>query len=218
MKEGKGNQQQRWERALAGQPDKFGTEASPAAVRAAKAWKEAGITHVLELGGGQGRDACYFASQGFHVTVLDYTESGTAAVREKAAALGLEDRVHAVCHDVKTPLPFKEAAFDACYSHMLFCMAFTGEELERLVQRLHRVLRPGGEIVYTVRHTGDPHYGTGSHHGGNIYESSGYVVHYFDQAMVQQLTAGYDLHVMDTFEEGTLPKKLYYVHMRKAST
>ncbi len=44
---------------------------------------------------------------------------------------------------------------------MLFSMALTTPELERLARELHRVLRPGGLQVYTVRHTGDAHHGAG---------------------------------------------------------
>jgi hypothetical protein len=43
---------------------------------------------------------------------------------------------------------------------MLFNMALTTAEVESLAREVDRVLRPGWHI-YTVRHTGDPHYGTG---------------------------------------------------------
>src|SRR5674476_257429 len=57
-------------------------------------------------------------------------------------------------------------SIDASYSHMLFCMALTTGELERLAGELFRVLRPGGLVVYTARTTADAHYGTGTPRGG----------------------------------------------------
>ncbi len=43
----------------------------------------------------------------------------------KAQELGLADRLTAAQHDVRERFPFAGDSFDACYSHMLFCMAFT---------------------------------------------------------------------------------------------
>ncbi len=56
-------------------------------------------------------------------------------------------------------LPFDEETFDACCSHMLFCMALTTSELEFLSSEVRRVLKPGGLCVYTVRTTKDPNRG-----------------------------------------------------------
>ncbi len=77
--------------------------------------------------------------------------------------MGLLASVTALRHDVRNPLPFEDESFDACYSHMLYCMALTTDELEFLCSEIRRVLKPGGLNVYTVRHTGDAHYGTGVH-------------------------------------------------------
>ena len=41
-------------------------------------------------------------------------------------------------------------SFDACYSHMLFCMTLTTKQLEFIFQKLKRVLKPKGLVVYTV--------------------------------------------------------------------
>ena len=48
-----------------------------------------------------------------------------------------------------------------------------------------RVLRPGGAFVYTVRHTDDAHYGTGTAHGDHIHEHGGFAVHFFDRTLVE---------------------------------
>jgi SAM-dependent methyltransferase len=151
------------------------------------------------------------------VRALDYSAVGLAAIRRKAQALGLAGRVTAVAHDVRRPLPFPDGAFDACYSHMLWCMALTLADLEALAREVRRVLRPGGLNVYTVRHVGDPRYGVGPHRGENMYEdpAGGFIVHVFSREMVEHLADGYDLLEVEPFEEGKLPRKLFRMTLRK---
>jgi SAM-dependent methyltransferase len=109
---------------------------------------------VLELGAGQGRDTVFLARHGFTVTALDYAAGTAKAISAAAGAAGLATLVSAARHDVRQPLPFPAGSFDASYSHMLFCMALTTPELERLAAEVRRVIRPGGLVVYTVRHAG----------------------------------------------------------------
>jgi SAM-dependent methyltransferase len=111
---------------------------------------------------------------------------------------------------------FEDNGFDACYSHMLFCMPLTTEELVRLSAEVLRVLKPGGLHVYTVRHTADPHYGTGILRGEDMYEVGGFIVHFFDRAKVELLAKGYEMVGVDEFEEGGLPRKLFRATLRKS--
>ena len=99
---------------------------------------------------------------------------------------------------------------------MLFNMALTTPELEALASEVRRVLRPGGLHVYTVRHTADGHYGAGIYHGDGMYEHGGFIVHYFDRALVERLAAGFSLLHLVEFEEGDLPRRLWRVTLRKA--
>ena len=69
-----------------------------------------------------------------------------------------------------------------------------------------RVLRPGGAFVYTVRHTGDAHYGTGVAHGDDIHEHGGFAVHFFSRELVDSLAEGWRLDPVAPFEEGELPR------------
>ena len=127
----------------------------------------------------------------------------------------MSQRITVTTHDVRTPLPFPDASFDACYAHMLFCMAMTTAEIESLAGEVLRVLRPGGFCIYTVRHTNDAHYGAGIHRGEDMYEMGGFIVHFFSRAKVEQLAAPYtDIEIAE-FEEGALPRKLFFVAKRK---
>ena len=208
-------QRQHWETTFSQKRDMFGGEPSDPALKAAELFKREGKTDLLELGGGQGRDTLFFARQSFHVTVLDYSQAGIEAIMAKARASALADRVPALRHDVREPLPFYNEVFDCCYSHMLFCMALTTPELARLSDEVRRVLKPGGLHVYTVRHTKDSHYGTGVHRGEDMYEVGGFIVHFFSPEKVRKLAKGWEIVSIDEFEEGGLPRKLFRVTLRR---
>jgi SAM-dependent methyltransferase len=117
-------------------------------------------------------------------------------------------------HDMREPLPLPGDSTDASYSHMLFCMALTTVELERLADELRRVLRPGGLVVYTARTTADAHYGTGTPRGDDMYEHGGFIVHFFDRALIDHLAVGFELIDVTDITEGELPRRLARVTMR----
>jgi len=208
-------QQEHWAVTFEANPDMFGTDPSAPGLAAAETFAAAGLGSVLELGAGQGRDTFYLARQGLQVTALDYAPSAVETLSAKAEAGGLVDLVTVARHDIREPLPLPDASIDASYSHMLFCMALTTSELERLVGELHRVLRPGGLVVYTARTTADAHYGTGTPRGDDMYEHGGFIVHFFDQALIDHLAAGFELVDVTEFIEGALPRRLARVTMRR---
>jgi len=128
-----------------------------------------------------------------------------------ARILGISERVKTTVHDVRTPLPLPDASTDAVFVHMLLCMALFTEQIHAAVGEVRRVLRPGGLFVYTVRHTGDPHYGAGISHGDNIYEHGGFAVHFFACDLVRALAEGWTLIDIHAFEEGDLPRRLWRI-------
>ena len=208
-------QQAWWNTALSQNPAMFGNEPSEPAKKAAELFSKAGVGTVLELGAGAGRDTKLFALHGFKVCAVDYSTGALGALEKKLQNLGLSDSVETVQHDIRQPLPFPDASFDACYSHMLFCMALSDDELKRLSLEIRRILEPGGLCVYTVRHTGDSHYGAGKPRGGNLYEMNGFIVHYFDLAKIERLAEGYEILDVADFEEGSLPRRLFRVTLKK---
>ena len=117
-------------------------------------------------------------------------------------------------HDVRKPLPLPDASVDAVYSHMLFNMALSTAQLLALAAEVRRVLRPGGLHVYTVRHTGDAHCGVGTDHGDGMFENGGFIVHFFDRALVDRLAVGYTMLDLTGFEEGDLPRRLWRITLR----
>lgn len=208
-------QQGHWTHTFAAHPDMYGQEPSAPAWAAATLFQTEGVTTLLELGAGQGRDALFFARQGFRVQALDFAVDATAAIEAKAAAEGLAAALTALHHDARDTLPFDAGTFDACYAHMLLCMALTTTEIERLVSEVRRVLRPGGLFVYTVRSTADAHYRAGITRGDDMYEHGGFIVHFFSRALVDRLATGWTLLDVTACEEGALPRRLLRVTMRR---
>jgi len=207
-------QREHWGITFEANPDMYGTDPSESGLAAAEAFAAAGHGSVLELGAGQGRDTFYLARQGMHVTALDFAPGTVETLTSKAQAAGLADMVSATRHDIRQPLPLQDASIDASYSHMLFCMAFTTGELERLAGEIRRVLRPGGLVVYTARTTADAHYGAGIPRGDDMYENGGFIVHFFDRALIDRLAVGFELIDVTDFTEGELPRRLARVTMR----
>jgi SAM-dependent methyltransferase len=207
-------QQEHWAATFAANPEMFSTDPSAPAVAAADAFAEASLTSVVELGAGQGRDTLYLARRGLRVTALDYAPGAIETISANAQAAGLADMVNVARHDIRQPLPLPDGSVDASYSHMLFCMALTTPELERLAAELRRVVRPGGLVVYTVRTTADAHYGTGTPRGDQMYEHGGFIVHFFDRGLIDRLATGFELVDVTDFTEGDLPRRLARVTMR----
>jgi SAM-dependent methyltransferase len=207
-------QQEHWATTFEANPDMYGTDPSAPAVAAVEALAAAGLGSVLELGAGQGRDTLYLARQGLRVTALDYAPGAVETLSATSRAAGLSDLVSAARHDIREPLPLRDGSVDACYSHMLFSMALTTGELERLVGELRRVLRPGGLVVYTARTTADAHYGAGIARGDGMYEHGGFIVHFFDRVLIDRLATGFELLDVTSFTEGELPRRLARVTMR----
>ncbi|MFF7597745.1 class I SAM-dependent methyltransferase [Streptomyces mirabilis] len=200
-----------WQHTYTAHPGMYGERPSAPAVHAADVFRSAGATDVLELGAGHGRDALYFAREGFTVQATDFSPVGLEQLRDAARKQGVDERVSAAMHDVREPLPLADASVDAVFAHMLLCMALSTKEIQALVGEVRRVLRPGGTFVYTVRHTGDTHYGTGTAHGDDIFEHGGFAVHFFPRHLVDALAEGWNLAEVHAFEEGELPRRLWRI-------
>jgi SAM-dependent methyltransferase len=208
-------QKDHWDKTYSGDPTFFGDGASEFARTALNRFKGAAVRSVLELGCGQGRDTLLFAREGFRVTALDYSEAGLGKLRESATDLGVFDRIDTRPFDVRKPLPFPDGSFDACYSHMLLCMELSTAELRFLLGEIRRVLKSGGLGLYTVRNTFDKHHGTGFHKSEEMYDIGGFVVHFFSEEKVRSLATGYELLDLRRMREGSHPRELFGVVLRK---
>jgi SAM-dependent methyltransferase len=204
-------QRAHWQQTYGSHPGMYGQEPSAPARHAATVFRASGSRNVLELGAGHGRDALFLAREGFTVQATDFSATGLEQLRQAARDHNVADRVSTMEHDVRTPLPLADASVDGVFAHMLLCMALSTKEICAVVEEVRRVMRPGGSFVYTVRHTGDAHYGAGTAHGDDIYEHGGFAVHFFPRHLVDTLADGWTLDEVHAFEEGELPRRLWRV-------
>ena len=143
----------------------FGLEPSIVAIKSIKLFKEKNIKNILELGAGLGRDTIFFAQNSIKVKALDYSPSAIKIINEKATKKGLLNYVATKVFDIRKKLPLKDNSIEACFSHMLYCMALSTEEIKKLNNEICRVLKPNGINIYTVRHIEDGDYKNGIHIG-----------------------------------------------------
>jgi SAM-dependent methyltransferase len=171
---------------------------------------------VLELGAGHGRDATFFASNGIEVVeALDYSVAAVEILDKIAKEKGLPIKPR--IFDVKgRPLPFPDGNFDAVYSHMLFNMKFSLDELHFIFSEIRRVLKPEGLNFFSVRNHNDKSYGRGIEiDKEGIYDINGFQIRFFTEKEIKDLTTeeGFELlWIKEGYEE---PVTLYLVSSRK---
>ena len=178
-------QSQYWEKNFLSKPEMFGLDPSKAAINTLKTFKEKKIKKVVELGAGLGRDTIYFAKNLINVEALDYSPSAIKIINKKILEHKLSNLVSTQIFDVRKKLPFEDNSVEACFSHMLYCMALTTIEIECLNKEICRILKPGGINIYTARHTEDGDYKNGTYIGEDLYENDGFIVHFFSEEKVR---------------------------------
>ena len=204
-------QSQHWEKNFSNKPEMFGLSQSLAAEKALSLFKKNKINKIVEFGAGLGRDSIFFAKNLFHTTALDYSKAGISIIDQKIKKQNLTKYLSTKLFDVRKKLPFKDNSVEACYSHMLYCMALNNQDLQNLNDEILRILKPGGINIYTVRHTDDGDYENGIFRGEDLYENDGFIVHYFSKEKIYSLLNGFSNIMIENFDEGSFPRKLFYV-------
>ena len=204
-------QSQYWEDSFSSNPEMFGLTQSLSAKKAIKLFQEKKIDKIVEIGAGLGRDTIFFAKNSIHTTALDYSPSGIKVIKQKIKKDNLSNYISTKLLDVREKLPFEDNSIEACYSHMLYCMALTTDDLQKLNNEIQRILKSGGINIYTVRHTNDGDFQNGIHRGEDLYENDGFIVHYFSKEKVNSLLNGFKNISLEKFEEGSFPRKLFFV-------
>ena len=192
----------------------FGLEAREPAKKSLKIFQENNINTIIELGAGLGRDSIYFSINNLSVTSLDYSQSGINIINKKINKDKLKN-IKTKVFDIRQKLPFEDNSIDGCFSHMLYCMALSNQNLFNLNKEICRILKPDGLNIYTVRNEHDGDYKNGIHRGEDMYENDGFIVHFFNKTKINQLTDGFKNIKIESFEEGTFPRKLYFVVNKK---
>ena len=192
----------------------FGLEASEPAKKSLKIFQENSSKLIVELGAGLGRDSIFFAKNKISVNSLDYSKTGINIINKKILDNNLQN-ITAKVFDIRKKLPFQDNSIDACFSHMLYCMALTSAELSYLNNEILRILKPNGFNIYTVRNEYDGDYKNGIPRGEDMFEIDGFIVHFFTKEKVYSLMDGFKNILLENFEEGSFPRKLYFVVNKK---
>jgi SAM-dependent methyltransferase len=202
-----------WDKVYQSENAFFGDEQSGFAILCLNHMKSNNVKRVLEIGAGHGRGTMFFASNGLEVEALDYSSRGIEIINKKAHEKKLP--VKSQTYDVKKPLPFKDACFDAAYSHMLLNMRFSQIELHSVFSEIWRVLKPNGLNYFSVRNHEDKFYGAGVELEEGVYDVNGFEVRFFSEKEILDLIAKECFKVLWMREEYEEPVTLYLVSTSK---
>jgi SAM-dependent methyltransferase len=106
---------------------------------------EAGGRRVLEIGLGEGADAERLIRQGASWSGVDLTAESVNRVRTRLALRGLP--YDDLRQGSVLSLPFADDTFDMVFSHGVLHHV---PDIQQAQKEIHRVLRPGGELVIMV--------------------------------------------------------------------
>ena len=107
--------------------------------------------HVLDLGCGEGADACWLAERGWTVVAVDISDTALQRAAEAAQERGLGERIEFAQHDLSNSFP--DGTFDLISAQFLHSMI--PFDRPRLLRRAVGAVRPGGLLVI-VDHAGPP--------------------------------------------------------------
>ncbi|HEY6886019.1 MAG TPA: methyltransferase domain-containing protein [Nitrososphaeraceae archaeon] len=199
-----------WNKVYKSDNSFFGDEPSNFALLCFNHMKANNVKKILELGAGHGRDTIFFASNGIEVDALDYSSVAIDILNKIAKEKQLLI-IKSQTFDVRNPLPFADGYFDAVYSHMLFNMHFSEEELHFIFSQIRRVLKPEGLNFFSVRNHHDKSYRKGKEVAKGIYDIDGFQIRFFTEKKIQDLTSAEGFEILWIKEEYEEPVIVYLV-------
>jgi len=132
-----------WGRFFAANYDRFMAGAEKAGLRERRE-KLLGEAHgrILEIGGGTGANLPFY---GPAVEEVVFTEPEEPMARRLEKKLPDHSLRTSVVHAPAEQLPFEDGSFDYVISTLVLC---TVDDPERALQEAHRVLKPGGRLLF----------------------------------------------------------------------
>ncbi len=114
-----------------------------------------GPLHILDAGGGNGRDSLPLAAEGHHITIVDYSTEMLVDAARNAESAQLQGRValqQAELHEL--PSLFPEPCFDLVLCHNVLQYV---DDVPALMAALAAPLRPGGLLsIVSVNRYANP--------------------------------------------------------------
>jgi cyclopropane fatty-acyl-phospholipid synthase-like methyltransferase len=188
-------------------------------VRFAKLLKEKGFRRILDLGCGAGRHLVYLAKEGFEVFGTDISETGLGHARRWLKQEGLTAELK---RSDMTEIPYPDRFFDAAISIAVIYHG-TLAEMRRAIAEVHRVLRPGGLALLTLKSKRSFRYGKGEEIESDTYipdtgEDSGVPHHYSDREETEELLRDFvirEINHMERIFEGGYHSSYWEVWLEK---
>ena len=179
-------------------------------VATAPRWQAEGRRTIYDLGCGAGRHMAYLGTMGLDVIGSDLSPNGLSACAEHLRQAGMPARL--VLADMALS-PFADQIFDAGISTNVL-NHHPRALLQRAMDEVWRVLRPGGEFYLTVLNTWDWRYGSGEEVEADSFvlaegPEAGILHHFFSEDDLRRWLAAFDvLGVRRERGELTLSTKL----------
>jgi SAM-dependent methyltransferase len=182
----------------------YGTEPTSVARRLAAVFRGHGVQRLLEAGCGSGRDALFYAREGFDVTGTEISENALRWARQRAGAEGLQ--VTFLRDDLAaTSLP--PESFDATVAiHLIHLQPAL---LRRtMVNQLWRLTRDAGLIAMANYSTSEAGFTWDAYPEPNTrVDPKGKLVHFFDEADLRDLLppGRFDLVTLEEVDLAEVP-------------
>lgn len=173
------SQKQHWEK-LYEKKNRYGRGPREFSNTALEWMKKTNGKKVLDLCSGEGRDAIFFAKNGYDVTCLDFSEKAINSCKEDCIEENVSDSVHAIVCDVSKSLKFEDKIFDVVYAHLALHY-FNDETTSNVFNEIKRVLKNGGILIIRVKSIKDPVYGLGEKIEEDMYKFQGHIRHFFSK-------------------------------------
>jgi SAM-dependent methyltransferase len=171
-------------------------------------WKALGFERFLDLGCGLGRNTYLFAESGFATSAMDLSEYSVKTVLEESARRGLSVDVR---HGDMNSLPFDDRSFDCILAYLVISHT-DSEGIKLILKEMGRVLRPGGEMYFTLCSKESPAFAEGDFRKvdeNTIIKTRGPEIDiphfYCDESGARELLSDFDIlkfrHIKDIYDD-----------------
>jgi ubiquinone/menaquinone biosynthesis C-methylase UbiE len=123
---------------------------------------------LLELGCGNGIDACLFATNGVEAVATDFSDYVIANNQKQFKFENLQFEVL----DTAAKYAYDNSSFDCVYA-CLSLHYFTDEKTRSIFTEIERILKPGGLLVFRCKSIHDPLYGEGEEIEAHMFNRGG---------------------------------------------
>lgn len=136
-----------WKWEIVDKNDKYWNAPAPEIHYLSENWKEKGYKTFLDIGCGFGRNTIFMAKSGFDVSTFDLSEHSVEVTKQKAEDAGV--KLKDICTADMLKIPYKDNSFDCILA--LNVISHTDKEgFNQILKEIKRVLKPGGEVYFTV--------------------------------------------------------------------